>query len=70
MADFKKLRVWRKAHALTLNAHRTISKPDYASTISQLVDVRRMLHGLIAKLQSSKTKKPPVHSPERKAKSD
>jgi four helix bundle protein len=126
MADFKNLRVWRKAHALTLNVHRVvgsirgnqhsalrnqviraamsvaanivegrqqrtepefarflgyalastselehhlilardlraISKADYASTISQLVDVRKMLHGLIAKLiQSSKTKKLPV----------
>lgn len=123
MADFKKLRVWRKAHALTLNTHhvvgtirgkehgplrnqmvraamsvaanivegrqqrtepefarflgyslastselehhlilardlRTITRADYASTLSQLVDVRKMLHGLIAKLtQSTKTKK-------------
>lgn len=122
MADFKKLRVWRKAHALTLNTHhvagsirgkengplrnqmvrasmsvganivegrqqrtepefarflgyalastselehhlilardlRTISKADYASTITQIVDVRKMLHGLIAKLVQSNKKK-------------
>ena len=134
MADFKKLRVWRKAHALTLNTHRvvasirgkeygplrtqivraamsvaanivegrqqrtepefarflgyalastselehhlilardlrSISRADYASTISQLVDVRKMLHGLIAKLtQSTKAKKLPVQLPERPAK--
>ena len=119
MADFKKLRVWRKAHALTLNTHhvagsirgkengplrnqmvraamsvatnivegrqqrtepefarflgyalassselehhliiardlRTISKADYSSTVSQIIDVRKMLHGLIAKLRPVK----------------
>ena|SRR6185312_6235941 len=121
MADFKKLRVWRKAHALTLNTHhvagsirgkengplrnqmvraamsvatnivegrqqrtepefarflgyalassselehhliiardlRTISKADYSSTVSQIIDVRKMLHGLIAKLVQSNKK--------------
>jgi len=135
MADFKKLRVWRKAHALTLNTHhvagsirgkengplrnqmvrasmsvganivegrqqrtepefarflgyalastselehhfilardlRTISKADYASTISQIVDVRKMLHGLIAKLQSTKKKKPLSNRPSEERKSE
>jgi four helix bundle protein len=26
MSDFRKLAVWRKAHALTLNVHRTVAK--------------------------------------------
>jgi len=115
MSDFKKLRVWRKAHALTLNVHRiaasirgsqyaplrsqmvraamsisanivegreqsserefarfvgyalastseleyhfivardvrAISETDFSSTLTQIVDVRKMLHGLRAKL--------------------
>jgi S23 ribosomal protein. len=40
MADFKKLHVWRKAHALTLSIHRvsaTIRGSPYASLRSQLV---------------------------------
>jgi four helix bundle protein len=39
MSDFKKLRVWRKAHALTLNVHRvaaTIRGPQYAALRSQM----------------------------------
>ena len=118
MADFKKLRVWGKAHALTLNAHRvaasirgsqysalrsqmvraamsvsanivegreqkserdfarflgyalgstselehhlivardlrTITDIDFSSTLDQLIDVRKMLHGLLAKLSTT-----------------
>ena len=118
MADFKKLRVWAKAHALTLNAHRvaasirgsqysalrsqmvraalsvsanivegreqkserdfarflgyalgstselehhlivardlrTITDIDFSSTHDQLIDVRKMLHGLLTKLSKS-----------------
>jgi four helix bundle protein len=118
MSDFKKLRVWRKAHALTLNVHRvaasirgaqyaplrsqmvraamsvstnivegreykserefarflgyalgstselehhlivardlrTITDTDFSSTLDQLIDVRKMLHGLLAKLSQT-----------------
>jgi four helix bundle protein len=118
MADFKKLRVWGKAHALTLNVHRvaasirgtqygplrsqmvraamsvsanivegrehkserefarflgyalgstselehhlivardlrTITDTDFSSTLDQLIDVRKMLHGLLAKLSQT-----------------
>jgi len=120
MSDFKKQRVWRKAHALTLNVHRvastirgaqysalrsqmiraamsisanivegreqkterefarflgyslgstselehhllvardlrTISDADFSSTLGQLIDVRKMLHGLITKLSAPKS---------------
>jgi four helix bundle protein len=40
MSDFKKLRVWRKAHALTLNVHRiagSIRGTQYAPLRSQMV---------------------------------
>ena len=115
MADFKKLRVWRKAHALALNAERiateirgahykslrmqmnraamsiptnivegraknsdpdfarflgyalgsateleyhiiaargihAITQPDASSLLSQVIEVKKMLHGLIARL--------------------
>ena len=121
MSDFKKLRVWRKAHALTLNVHRVaatmrgaqfaplrnqmvraamsvsanivegrekktepefarflgyslastselehhlivardlraIINADFSSTLDQLIDVRKMLHGLLAKLSQSKSR--------------
>jgi four helix bundle protein len=117
MSDFKKLRVWRKAHALALNIHRVagsirgaqlatlrsqmtraamsisanivegrehknerefarflgyalassselenhllvardvraITKTDFDSSLSQVIDVRKMLHGLLAKLSN------------------
>jgi four helix bundle protein len=120
MSDFKKLRVWRKAHSLVLNVDRlagsirgaryaslrsqmtraamsiaanivegreqksergfarflgyslgscselehhllvardvrAISESDYIATLAQLVDVRKMLHGLITKLQQAKS---------------
>jgi four helix bundle protein len=120
MSDFKKLRVWRKAHALTLNVHRVaasirgaqyaplrtqmtraamsvsanivegreqqserefarflgyalastselehhfivardlraISDTDFSSTLGQLIDVRKMLHGLRASLMQTKS---------------
>ena len=139
MSDFKKLRVWRKAHALTLNVHRVaasiegtqyaplrsqmiragmsitanivegrehqndrefarflgyalastseleyhfiiardlraITYTDYSSTLAQIIDVRKMLHGLIRKLSHSKDPSPkrPVpsslsHSAQRQA---
>ena len=115
MSDFKKLRVWRKAHALTLNVHRVaasisgsqygplrtqmiragmsisanivegrehkndrefarflgyalastseleyhfivardvraITNADFSCTLAQVIDVRKMLHGLVSKL--------------------
>ena len=40
MSDFKKLRVWRKAHALLLNVHRLASKirgPQYSALRSQMI---------------------------------
>ncbi|HLA13834.1 MAG TPA: four helix bundle protein, partial [Gemmatimonadaceae bacterium] len=40
MSDYKKLRVWRKAHALALNAHRSavrIRGAHYASFRSQII---------------------------------
>jgi four helix bundle protein len=129
MSDFKKLRVWRKAHALTLNIHRiassirgtqyaplrnqmiraamsveanivegreqlserqfarflgyaiasaseleqhvlvgkdirAITDTDYTSAVTQVIDVRKMLHGLRTTLSKSKplTPKRPVTS--------
>jgi len=120
MSDFKKLRVWRKAHALTLNVHRVaasirgtryaalrsqmiraamsvaanivegrerkterefaqflgyalgstseleyhflvardlrvITAIDFSSTLQQIIDVRKMLHGLLATLSKNRT---------------
>jgi four helix bundle protein len=134
MSDFKKLRVWRKAHALTLNVHRvastirgpqysalrsqmvraamsvsanivegreqrtdrefarflgyalastselehhllvardlrTISDADFSSTLGQLIDVRKMLHGLITKLSETKSFSPKRSVPSSLAKS-
>jgi len=40
MSDFKKLHVWRKAHALALNAHRVAARirgAEYASLRSQII---------------------------------
>jgi len=134
VSDFKKLRVWRKAHALTLNAHRVaasirggqyaalrsqmirtamsvsanivegreqkterefarflgyalastselehhlmvardlraITNTDFSSTLGQLIDVRKMLHGLITKLSETTPLSPkrPVPSPSAKS---
>jgi four helix bundle protein len=123
MSDFKKLRVWRSAHALTINTNRfagtirgtryaslrnqmeraamsvsanivegrqqrserefarflgyalastselenhiivahdirALNESDYRSLLAQLTDVRRMLHGLMAKLSQSPSSKP------------
>jgi four helix bundle protein len=130
MSDFKKLKVWRKAHALTLNVHRiaasirgaqyaplrsqmiraamsvaanivegreqqserqfarflgyaiasaseleqhvlvakdvrAITEADYNSAVTQVIDVRKMLHGLRATLSKSipSTPKRSVPSP-------
>jgi four helix bundle protein len=134
MSDFKKLRVWRKAHALTLNVHRiaasirgsqyaplrsqmirasmsisanivegreqknerefarflgyalastseleyhfivardvrAITHIDFSSTLDQIIDVRKMLHGLIAKLSRTKQASPKNPVPLSSAKS-
>lgn len=123
MSDFKKLRVWRKAHALTLNVHRiaasirgsqhaplrsqmvraamsmsanivegreqeserefarflgyalastseleyhcivardvrAITDTDFSTTLEELIDVRKMLHGLRSKLSRTKPLSP------------
>jgi hypothetical protein len=67
MSDFKKLNVWKKAHALALNTHRVagrmrgtangssrdievISKTDFLTLLNDVIEVRKMLHGLLAKL--------------------
>jgi len=128
MSDFKKLRVWRSAHALTINTNRVagtirgtryaalrnqmeraamsvsanivegrqhkserefgrflgyalastselenhlivahdirqVSESDYRSLLAQLTDVRRMLHGLMAKLSQSALQKPVASAP-------
>ena len=128
MSDFKKLRVWRKSHALTLNAHRVaasirgaqyaalrsqmiraamsisanivegreqkterefarflgyalassselenhlivardlraITNTDFSSTLGQVIDVRKMLHGLLAKLSQTKSSPLKRHVP-------
>ena len=58
-------------HFILARDLRTISKADYASTISQIIDVRKMLHGLIAKLaQSNKKKNPLSKRPSEKRKSE
>jgi four helix bundle protein len=134
MSDFKKLRVWRKAHSLALNVHRVaasirgaqhvslrsqmnraamsisanivegreqqnerefarflgyslgssselenhlimardvkaISSTDFTSTIGQLIDVRKMLHGLRTSLSETTTSTPKRPVPTRAAKS-
>jgi len=43
-------------HLIIARDLRTISKADYSSTVSQIIDVRKMLHGLIAKLVQSNKK--------------
>ena len=123
MSDFKKLRVWRKAHALTLNVHRVaasirgsqyaplrsqmiraamsmsanivegreqknerefarflgyalastseleyhfivardvraITNADFSCTLAQVIDVRKMLHGLVGRLSQNSQSSP------------
>ena len=135
MSDFKKLRVWRKAHALTLNVHRVaasirgskyaplrsqmvraamsmsanivegreqaserefarflgyslastseleyhfivardvraITDTDFSATLDQLIDVRKMLHGLRTRLSGKKPPSPNRTVPSPSADSD
>jgi len=65
VADFKKLLVWEKAHALMIAVHgiaqrirrsydvALISESDSDALISQVIEARRMLHGLIRRLGQS-----------------
>ncbi len=41
-------------HLLVARDLRAITKTDFDSTLSQVIDVRKMLHGLLAKLSNSK----------------
>lgn len=46
MSDFRKLDVWRKAHALSLNSHRVTSRirgPQYASDRNQIYRAARSI---------------------------
>ena len=75
MADFKKLRVWEKAHALMLAnsgfeleyhliAARdigAISEGDSEIVICQVIEVRKMLYGLLRKLGHPPMPRPPEH---------
>jgi four helix bundle protein len=45
-------------HLLTARDVRAISEADFAATVSQLIDVRKMLHGLIKKLRGSNASTP------------
>lgn len=57
MADFKKLRVWNKAHALEYHILLArdlgaIPEPEFEALMRQVVDIKRMLHGLIEGLSA------------------
>ena len=60
VSDFKKLLVWQKGHALALHAHRvatgirrrqnvplSISETDFSQLMREVVEVRKMIHGLL-----------------------
>ena len=58
MSDFKKLRVWRKAHALTLNVHRvaaSIKGPQYAPLRSQMIRAAMSISANIVEGREHKT---------------
>jgi len=58
MADFKKLRVWRKAHALALCAHRaalSIRGSQYASLRSQIIRASMSIPANIVEGREQKT---------------
>jgi len=63
VSDFKKLLVWQKGHALALHAHRvatgirrrqnvplSISETDFSQLLREVVEVRKMIHGLLKKI--------------------
>jgi hypothetical protein len=55
MSDFKKLQVWRKAHALSLVMRdlQIIPKPTFDALTAQTITVRKMLYGLRRTLSDS-----------------
>jgi four helix bundle protein len=58
MSDFKKLKVWRKAHALALNVHHAAARirgPMYRSLRSQLVRSATSIPANIVEGRSKKT---------------
>ena len=60
MADFAKLHVWRKAHALALNVHRTCSgirDPRYAALRSQMFRAAMSIPANIVEGRSHKSDK-------------
>ena len=59
MSDFKKLEVWRKAHALALNVHRAavgIRGPNYAGLRSQLIRASMSIPANIVEGNGQRTK--------------
>ena len=74
MQDFKTLHVWGKAHALALNAHRVagqirgasylslrsqlIRESDFVSLLTQVIEVRRMIHGLLNRMAATEQSDP------------
>ena len=57
MSDFRKLKVWRKAFALALTMG-VIPRAGCDSAISQSVEVKKMLHGLINSLGPDRPQAP------------
>ena len=58
MSDYRKLEVWRKAHALALNAHRAASRirgNQYASFRSQIICAAMSIPANIVEGREQKT---------------
>ncbi len=58
MSDYKKLQVWRKAHALALNAHRSATRirgSEYASFRSQIIRAGMSIPANIVEGREQKT---------------
>lgn len=58
MSDYKKLEVWRKAHALALNAHRASTRirgSEYASFRSQIIRAAMSIPANIVESSEQKT---------------
>jgi four helix bundle protein len=53
-------------HLIVARDFRAITDTDFTSTLGQLIDVRKMLHGLVSKLRKAQPSSPrePVASPE------
>ena len=54
MTDFKKLEVWQKAHVMALAARdlKAVRPSDSLTLISQVIEIRKMLYGLLRYLAS------------------